>query len=100
MVGEARVDLRLAISRLAEELGVTRVLSEGGGRLNGALLSAGIVDEINIVVIPAIAGIVGTPAVVDLQANQEWVPQRLRLLSAETADNGHIWLRYAVLPHK
>lgn len=98
MVGEARVDLRLAISRLAEKLGVTRILSEGGGRLNGALLSAGIVDEINVVVIPAIAGVVGTPAVVDLPASQEWVPQRLRLLSAETVDDGHVWVRYAVLP--
>jgi len=50
--GRGRVDLPLAWERLARELGVRRVMVEGGGRLNGALFAAGLVDELIVTVAP------------------------------------------------
>jgi len=50
--GRGRVDLAGAWRLLAEELGVRRVMVEGGGRLNGALLREGLVDELIVTVAP------------------------------------------------
>jgi riboflavin biosynthesis pyrimidine reductase len=43
--GEREIDLRAALETLNRELGVSRVLVEGGGGANGALLQAGLVSE-------------------------------------------------------
>ena len=55
IAGEARVDLRLALEKLGTKLGVTTILSTAGGKLSGALLRAGLVDEINVEFLPGIA---------------------------------------------
>jgi diaminohydroxyphosphoribosylaminopyrimidine deaminase/5-amino-6-(5-phosphoribosylamino)uracil reductase len=49
------LDLRRALQALAER-GVTRVLVEGGARVHGALLAAGLVDEAAVFVAPLILG--------------------------------------------
>jgi riboflavin biosynthesis pyrimidine reductase len=60
-VGE-RVDLVSALDGLYEKLGVRRVLSTAGGHLHGALLRAGLVDEIDLELAPAIIGGDRTPS--------------------------------------
>lgn len=50
--GQGRVDLARAVRRL----GATFVHVEGGPALNGALLDAGLVDEINLTVSPHLVG--------------------------------------------
>lgn len=42
---DGRIDLRLALAKLAQ-LGLTRILCEGGPRLASALVAAGLVDQI------------------------------------------------------
>lgn len=55
--GSERVDLAGALGRLTEIVpGVTRVHAEGGPTLNGALLDADLVDELNLTVAPALVG--------------------------------------------
>jgi 2,5-diamino-6-(ribosylamino)-4(3H)-pyrimidinone 5'-phosphate reductase len=61
VTGEERVDLLLALEKLGAQLGVTSVLSTARGKLNGALLRAGLVDEINVEFLPAIIGGSETP---------------------------------------
>ena len=51
-----RVDLALALDRLARDYGVRRIRVDSGGRLNGALLRAGLVDEVHLLVCPWLAG--------------------------------------------
>ncbi len=98
IAGQERVDLHLALERLASQLGVACVLSTAGGRLNGALLRAGLVDEINIEFVPAIIGGPDTPALFDAAALKpdEW-PTQLELLSAQVQAEGRVWVRYRVL---
>src|SRR5437763_6868833 len=43
--GEAELDLGLALDTLNRELGLDRLLLEGGGGSNGALVRAGLIDE-------------------------------------------------------
>jgi riboflavin biosynthesis pyrimidine reductase len=79
-------------------LGVSCVLSTAGGGLNGALLREGLVDEIQLLVLPAVIGGLGTPTVFDgTVLGDHELPTRLRLLSAQTEPDGMLWLRYEVI---
>ena len=53
VAGEARIDLRRLLDALAER-GIARVVVEGGGTLNRALLSAGLVDTLYLMTVPAV----------------------------------------------
>jgi riboflavin biosynthesis pyrimidine reductase len=98
VAGEKRVDLRLVIEKLKSKLGVTCVMSLAGGKLNGALLRAGLVDEINIEFFPAVIGGFDTPSLFDSPALKpdEW-PTRLKLISCQVQAGGRVWLRYQVV---
>lgn len=97
VVGENRVDLPLAMSALKERLGVRTLVSTAGGRLNGALLRAGLVDEIEVEIVPIAVGGTATAALfttTDLAPSG--APTRLRLLEATVRREGRVLLRYAV----
>jgi riboflavin biosynthesis pyrimidine reductase len=63
--GKSELDLALALDILNRELGVKRLLLEGGGGANGAFLRAGLVDELNLILCPAVDGARGAPSVFD-----------------------------------
>src|SRR6185312_4246714 len=63
--GKAELDLGLTLDILNRELGVKRLLLEGGGTVNGAFLRAGLVDEISLILCPAVDGATGAPSVFD-----------------------------------
>lgn len=96
--GEERVDLRRALEKLAERLGVATAVSTAGGRLNGALLRAGLVDEVDLTFFPALIGGTNTPSLFDgADLGPDERPARLKLLSAEVDADGWLRLRYRVL---
>jgi len=92
------LDLRLALEKLKSQLDVTRVLSTSPGKLGGALLRAGLVDEINVEFFPAIIGGFETPSLFQSPhlGPDEW-PTRLKLMSAQVQAEGRVWLRYEVV---
>jgi riboflavin biosynthesis pyrimidine reductase len=98
VAGEERVDLRLALEKLASQLGIQCVISTSPGKLAGALLRAGLVDEINIEFSPAIIGGTDTPTLFDSPTlgPDEW-PTRLKLLTVQVQAGGRVWLRYEVI---
>ncbi|MEN6340996.1 MAG: RibD family protein [Methanospirillum sp.] len=54
--GGEHVDLACSLELLAREYGVRRIRVDAGGRLNGALLRAGLVDEVHLLVCPWLSG--------------------------------------------
>lgn len=92
------VDLGLALEKLGDKLGVRCLLSTAGGRLNGALLRAGLVDEVNVEYLPAIVGGFETPALYDAPAlGPDEMPARLKPISCQVLPGGRIWARYRVV---
>lgn len=87
--GTGRVDLVRALRRLGADF----VHVEGGPRLNGALLAAGIVDEVNLTLSPHLVGGDGARLVVG--APEELVPFDLVQLCEE---GGYLFLRYVKRP--
>src|SRR2546421_12422193 len=61
LAGSRRVDLTSALAKMRTQLGTRCLVSEAGGGLNGALLRAGLVDELHIITVPALIGGVRPP---------------------------------------
>ena len=82
---------------LRKELGIERLLVEGGGNVNGALLAAGVVDELSVLLAPAVDGALGITGLFEVPDPTGLAGKaRLRLTSNETLEHGIVHLRYAV----
>jgi riboflavin biosynthesis pyrimidine reductase len=95
--GETELDLSLVLEILNRELGVKRLLLEGGGGANGAFLRAGLVDEISLILCPAVDGARGAPSVFDsseAEAGRSAPVEAMVLESSQVLDGGAVWLRY------
>lgn len=89
----APVDLRGALERLHEQHGVRWILCEGGPRLNASLLAEGLVDELFVTVVPALAGAAGALTIVGEADVREPVGARLDWL---LECDGELFARYRV----
>jgi riboflavin biosynthesis pyrimidine reductase len=97
--GETEIDLAFALEILHRDLGVKRLLLEGGGGANGAFLRAGLVDEISLVICPAVDGAKGAPSIFDspeADSGQRAPVAAMTLESSKVLDGGAVWLRYLV----
>jgi riboflavin biosynthesis pyrimidine reductase len=95
--GERELDLGLALEILNRELGIDRLLLEGGGGSNGAFLRAGLIDEISLAICPAIDGAKGAPSVFDSSETDAGVSApitSMTLASSQVLEGGAVWLRY------
>lgn len=95
--GDEELDLVLALEILNRELGLERLLLEGGGGSNGAFLRAGLIDEISLAICPAIDGAKGAPSIFDSSDKDAGVAAPIRsmiLASTELLEGGVVWLRY------
>jgi riboflavin biosynthesis pyrimidine reductase len=95
--GKTELDLGLALEILNRELGVKRLLLEGGGGANGAFLRAGLVDELSLVLCPTVDGAKGAPSVFDsskIEQGPSAPVEAMTLESSTVLDGGAMWLRY------
>ena len=88
--GKHDIDLALALEILNRELGVKRLLVEGGGGSNGSFLRAGLVDEISLAILPAVDGSRGAPSVFELerQGGGRLCPDRIHDLAKQPGAGG------------
>jgi hypothetical protein len=97
LAGERELDLPLALAKIRARFGIETLLLEGGGKINGGMLAAGLVDEVSVLLAPVVDGRSGTPALFDLDEGQ-MPPARLVLEAVEHRAGGVLWMRYRVEP--
>src|SRR4051812_6855765 len=56
LAGAREVDLALALQKIADLFAVKTLMLEGGGRINGGFLKAGLMDEVSLIVAPVADG--------------------------------------------
>jgi riboflavin biosynthesis pyrimidine reductase len=97
LAGAREVDLSVALEKIGSRFGVRTLMLEGGGKMNGGMLRAGLVDEVSVLLAPVVDGRMGTPALFDF--TEDDTPRyRLALDSVEQRADDVLWLRYRVEP--
>jgi len=95
--GDTKVDLRVALEELGRR-GVRKVRTDSGGTLNGVLLRQGLVDEVSLLLHPALAGGSSRSSVYDApDAGRGEAGIELKIISSRRLKNGIVWLRYTVV---
>jgi riboflavin biosynthesis pyrimidine reductase len=95
--GEVGLDLACVLEVLNHELGVERLLVEGGGVTNGAFLRAGLIDELSLMIYPVVDGAAGAPCIFDsapTDAGHAAPLRSMKLESSQSMPGGSMWLRY------
>jgi riboflavin biosynthesis pyrimidine reductase len=96
--GARRIHLPTALQKIRRKLGLEHLLLEGGGAFNGAMLKAGLVDEISQVIVPVVDGGAGIAALFDVPGRAaSKAVARLRALSHRSLPGSAHWFRYRVV---
>jgi riboflavin biosynthesis pyrimidine reductase len=99
--GRDDVDLPTALDKLYQFFGIRKLMLQGGGTFNGAMLAQGLVDEISQVIVPVVDGGVGVTGVFDIPGE---APKKsaatLKLISHKTLPGGNVWVRYRIANHR
>jgi riboflavin biosynthesis pyrimidine reductase len=93
---EEEIDLAVMIKSLGREFGIKRLLLEGGAGINGSLFAAGLVDELNLVLAPALDARKGADRIVEFGEEGLAGKCALSLMSCAEISSGLLHLRYRV----
>ena len=97
--GKRELDLALLLEILNKELGIKRLLVEGGGKANGSFLRAGLLDELSLAIVPTVDGARGGPYVFDSESEMTGPTApvtAMTLKSCERLEGDALWLRYEI----
>ncbi len=96
VAGRDKVDLVASMSKIWE-IGVRRLMIEGGATLNWGMVSNGLVDEIYTFVGNLLIGGSTSPTLIDGEGFTEEEAMKLDLIEAETMEEG-VLLKWKLLP--
>jgi riboflavin biosynthesis pyrimidine reductase len=94
--GRKTIYLCGVLRRLRSKFGIKKLLLEGGGRINGTMLKAGLIDELSLLIAPVADGTTGIATLFD-SGPQRHAAARLKLISCKPVAVDMVWLRYKVL---
>lgn len=91
----AEFDIPGLLDVLHREFGITHLVVEGGAKTNGVFLAARVVDELRVLVAPALDGAEHVQGIVEYDGGLAGVVS-LQLRSADVLEHGVVQLVYAV----
>lgn len=97
VTGDDHVDYRSALEELNRRFGIKKVRVDSGGTLNGILLREGLVDEVSLLVHPALIGGLSPRSFFrapDLDSKEGIIS--LKLSQLEKIGENLIWIKYLV----
>jgi 2,5-diamino-6-(ribosylamino)-4(3H)-pyrimidinone 5'-phosphate reductase len=96
--GKREIDLHLALEKLGRIFKLRKLMLQGGGKFNGAMLRAGLVDEISHITVPSADGGAGIASMFDIPGKTPAkAAAKLRLMSHRLLRGGAIWGKYKVI---
>jgi 2,5-diamino-6-(ribosylamino)-4(3H)-pyrimidinone 5'-phosphate reductase len=93
--GKQRIDLPMALRKLGRAFHLRKLMLQGGGKFNGAMLQARLVDEISHITVPVADGGEGVATMFDGHASAQ-AAAKLRLFFHKILPGGAVWCRYKV----
>lgn len=95
--GLQEIDFKLVLQKLSKLFAIKKLLLEGGGHLNGSLLSAGLIDELSFLHMPVADGTPTSPTLFEVSQDLKKGPvTKLKLLAVEHLEEDVLWLRYKI----
>jgi riboflavin biosynthesis pyrimidine reductase len=94
--GKGELDLTSALEQLHSIFKIEAVMLEGGGHINGSLLSAGLVDEVSLLVLPLVDGNTKAPTTFEINDLLTKTATSLRLMDVRKLKHDVVWLKYVV----
>jgi 2,5-diamino-6-(ribosylamino)-4(3H)-pyrimidinone 5'-phosphate reductase len=94
--GKQRIDLHTALKKLGRAFGLRKLMLQGGGKFNGAMLQAGLVDEISHITVPVADGGESVATMFDGGPSRQ-AAAKLRLFFHKILPGGAVWCRYKVV---
>jgi riboflavin biosynthesis pyrimidine reductase len=96
--GKTEIDLQVALKKLRKTFNLRKLMLQGGGKFNGAMLLAGLVDEISHLTVPVADGGEGVASFFDIPGKPPAkAAATLRLTSHKILPGGVLWARYKVI---
>jgi riboflavin biosynthesis pyrimidine reductase len=92
--GKDDIDLRRVVDTLGRELGIERLIVEGGGHVSGAFVNVGLADEVSVLLIPLVDGREAHTSSFEVPMSEWRKPTYLELASVEKLDHDVVWLKY------
>lgn len=93
--GKDRLDFAVAVKKLKNLFSINEFLLEGGGFINGSLLSGGLIDELSLVVVPVADGASNSVTLFETGPYlQKIQPVNFFLESVEKLGDDGLWIKY------
>ncbi|WP_144109862.1 dihydrofolate reductase family protein [Paraburkholderia sp. BCC1886] len=92
--GKTEIDLGHVVETLARELGVKKLIVEGGSHVSGTFVNAGLVDEVSVLILPLVDARSEHPSSFEVAMDKWQAPAYLKLASVEKTEHDGVWLRY------
>ncbi|WP_312148417.1 RibD family protein [Paenibacillus odorifer] len=93
--GKDKLDFNLVVKKLKSVFSIDELLLEGGGFVNGSLLSQGLIDELSLILVPIADGASKSVTLFETGAYlQNSQPVNFFLKSIEKLDDDGLWIRY------
>lgn len=94
LAGRGRFDVGLAVQKLGQLFGVTRIALMGGGYADGTFAAADVIDELSLVVAPVAQVASGQPSLFETVPGLTAAPLTWRLADVKRLPDSGLWLHY------
>ncbi len=95
--GKKELDFSSALTQLAELFPIETIMLEGGGHINGSLLTEGLIDEVSLLIIPIVDGTPKTPTTFEVSEYLRQKPATLlNLTELKQLEHDVLWLKYRI----